>query len=68
MEQDLRHTLGNVGVWTMAFDVIQDRVRQHLDAGADHVCVQVLTADPAALPVREWRELAPVVRGVAPGA
>ncbi|SNQ49631.1 conserved hypothetical protein [Frankia canadensis] len=46
--------------------VIQDRVRQHFDAGADHVCVQILTADPATLPDREWRELAPVLRGLAP--
>ncbi|TQM09382.1 TIGR03620 family F420-dependent LLM class oxidoreductase [Pseudonocardia kunmingensis] len=37
---------------------VRKRVRQHLDAGADHVSVQVLTADPAALPRREWRELA----------
>ncbi len=39
-------------------DVIGERVRQHLDAGADHVCLQVLTADPAELPLRQWRELA----------
>ncbi|MBO2452656.1 TIGR03620 family F420-dependent LLM class oxidoreductase [Actinomadura barringtoniae] len=39
-------------------DTIADRVRQHLEAGADHVCLQVLTADPSALPMREWRELA----------
>ncbi|MGJ6965701.1 TIGR03620 family F420-dependent LLM class oxidoreductase [Streptosporangium sp. G11] len=38
-------------------DVIAERVRAHLDAGADHVCLQVLTATPAALPMREWREL-----------
>jgi probable F420-dependent oxidoreductase len=40
---------------------IQKRVQEHLDAGADHVCIQVLTADPAALPLREWRELAPAL-------
>jgi hypothetical protein len=33
------------------------RVKEHLDAGADHVALQVLTANPAALPLREWREL-----------
>lgn len=33
------------------------RVRAHLQAGADHVCIQVLTAD-AALPRQQWRELA----------
>jgi probable F420-dependent oxidoreductase len=37
---------------------IAKRVREHLDAGADHVCLQVLTPDPAALPLNEWRELA----------
>ncbi|MFB7836918.1 TIGR03620 family F420-dependent LLM class oxidoreductase [Streptomyces sp. NPDC056056] len=42
-------------------DAAVRRVRQHLDAGADHVCVQVLTADPAALPERQWRELAPAL-------
>jgi hypothetical protein len=40
---------------------IQKRVQEHLDAGADHVCIQVLTADPAALPLPEWRELAPAL-------
>jgi probable F420-dependent oxidoreductase len=40
---------------------IQKRVQEHLDAGADHVCVQVVTADPAALPLPEWRELAPAL-------
>jgi probable F420-dependent oxidoreductase len=40
---------------------IQKRVQEHLDAGADHVCIQVLTADPTALPTGEWRELAPAL-------
>ncbi len=34
------------------------RVQAHLDAGADHVCMQVLPHDQAALPLAEWRELA----------
>ncbi|MEV7856681.1 TIGR03620 family F420-dependent LLM class oxidoreductase [Streptomyces sp. NPDC088183] len=42
-------------------DAIRRRVEQHLDAGADHVCLQVLTADPSSLPEREWRELAPAL-------
>jgi probable F420-dependent oxidoreductase len=42
---------------------IAARVQQHRDAGADHVCVQVLTSDPGALPVDEWRILAPVLLG-----
>lgn len=42
-------------------DDVAARVRAHLDAGADHVCVQVLPADPAALPRQEWRDLAGVL-------
>jgi probable F420-dependent oxidoreductase len=42
---------------------IAARVQQHRDAGADHVCVQVLTSDQRALPVDEWRTLAPVLLG-----
>jgi probable F420-dependent oxidoreductase len=34
------------------------RVHQHLEAGADHVAVQVLTEDRARLPLDEWRALA----------
>jgi probable F420-dependent oxidoreductase len=46
-------------------DAILARVREHHDAGADHVCLQVLTADPRALPVAEWRTLAAAL-GLAP--
>ena len=38
---------------------IAARVQEHRDAGADHVCIQVLTADPTAFPVEQWRALAP---------
>ncbi|MEZ5219532.1 MAG: LLM class F420-dependent oxidoreductase [Ilumatobacteraceae bacterium] len=40
---------------------IAARVQEQRDAGADHVCIQVLTADPASLPVGEWRALAPAL-------
>jgi probable F420-dependent oxidoreductase len=43
---------------------IAERVRAHLDAGADHVCVQVITGDEGRAPVAELRELAPVLRSV----
>src|SRR5215469_4486942 len=36
-------------------NAIQNRIRAHQAAGADHVCVQVLTRDPRALPMAEWR-------------
>jgi probable F420-dependent oxidoreductase len=37
------------------------RVQEHFDAGADHVCVQVLTDEALAGPTAEWRELAPAL-------
>lgn len=40
---------------------IAARVAEHRDAGADHVCIQVLTADPSAFPIEQWRELAPAL-------
>jgi probable F420-dependent oxidoreductase len=43
-------------------DACKARVDEHFAAGADHVCVQVLAAQPAG--VREgWRELAPALLG-----
>jgi probable F420-dependent oxidoreductase len=39
-------------------DAAAARVRAHIDAGADHVCLQVLTRDSAELPRPEWRRLA----------
>jgi probable F420-dependent oxidoreductase len=37
---------------------IARRIGAHLDAGADHVAIQVLTSSPDRLPVEEWAELA----------
>jgi len=34
------------------------RVAEHRAAGADHVCVQVLLADPRAFPREQWRRIA----------
>ena len=36
--------------------------RVHFDAGASHVCVQVLRDDLLALPREEWRELATLIQ------
>lgn len=44
-------------------DAIVRRVRAHHDAGADHVCVQVLDPDVRALPLAQWRTLAPALLG-----
>lgn len=43
-------------------DTIAERVRAHHDAGADHVCIQVLPHEDEALPLAEWRELASALR------
>lgn len=40
---------------------VKRRVDEHVQAGADHVCVQILTADPNAFPRAQWRQLAPAV-------
>jgi probable F420-dependent oxidoreductase len=40
-----------------------DRVRAQQSAGADHVCIQVLPAEPRALPMAQWRELASALLG-----
>jgi probable F420-dependent oxidoreductase len=41
-----------------SLDDIARRVRAHHDAGADHVCIQVLDPDPRVVPMQQWRELA----------
>jgi probable F420-dependent oxidoreductase len=38
---------------------IRARVQEHRDAGADHVCIQVLMPDPTTMPLAVWRALAP---------
>jgi len=43
-------------------DKIAARIKEHHDAGADHVCVQVITHDPLELPMAGWRELATLIK------
>jgi probable F420-dependent oxidoreductase len=43
--------------WGDAEQVVA-RIREHLDAGADHVPVQVLSEHKRGVPERQWRELA----------
>jgi len=40
---------------------IAARVDEHHQAGADHVCVQVVSEAPASFPIAEYRELAPAL-------
>jgi probable F420-dependent oxidoreductase len=48
-----------------SIDQIAARIRQHHEAGADHVCLRVVTNAPMEgverIPRPEWRELAPLV-------
>ena len=43
--------------WGTMDDVLA-RVKAHQDAGASHVCIQVLQADPTAVPRQAWSDLA----------
>ena len=40
-------------------EAIVTRVEEHLAAGADHVCVEILTLDDSTVPLPAWRQLAP---------
>ena len=41
---------------------VRARVEAHFTAGADHVCLQALEADPDVLPMASWRALADLAR------
>jgi probable F420-dependent oxidoreductase len=42
-------------------DAVLRRVEEHLTAGADHVCVEVVTGDDTTVPLEAWRRLAPAL-------
>lgn len=44
-----------------SLDAIGERVAQRVAAGADHVCLQVLTAERLAVPREEWGALASLI-------
>lgn len=46
--------------WGTLDDVL-DRVKAHQDAGANHVCIQVLEADRTAIPLDAWRAIGEAV-------
>ena len=46
--------------WGSADD-IASRIHEHLEAGADHVAVQMVAVDPKAVPLPEYRLLAPAL-------
>lgn len=49
-------------------DAVFARLREHVDAGADHVAVQVLVPDDRVLPTAAWRLLAGVLDEFEPAA
>lgn len=51
-------------VWG-SVDDIRARVAAHFDAGADHVCIQALSAERRGVPAEQWRELAPALAELA---
>src|SRR5215470_1911134 len=58
-EEDLKdggsdHLIDALVAWG-DMKAIQSRVQAHHAAGADHVCIQALSADHQTLPLREWR-------------
>jgi probable F420-dependent oxidoreductase len=44
-----------------AYDTVASRVQAHLDAGANHVVLQVLSTEPPGLPRAAWRRTAEVL-------
>ena len=44
-----------------SLDDIETRIKAHLDGGADHVCVQVLSSDPTKVTMDEFRQLASLI-------
>jgi probable F420-dependent oxidoreductase len=49
-------------------DTIRQRVAAHHEAGADHVCVQVVSAERGVMPREQWRELAAILGLSGPSA
>jgi probable F420-dependent oxidoreductase len=46
-------------------EAVTARVKEHLDAGADHVCVQLLTEEAGVWPLEGWRRLGAATAGLA---
>jgi probable F420-dependent oxidoreductase len=54
------HLIDSVFAWG-DLKAVLSRIHEHHSAGADHVCLQVLTEDHKTLPFREYRELASAI-------
>jgi probable F420-dependent oxidoreductase len=56
------HMVDSLAAWGSPAD-IKVKLTEHLDAGADHVAVNVITGVTGPQPVEQWRALAPVLLG-----
>ena len=66
-EEDIVNQADNVVDAIVAWgttDQIVSRIKAHLDAGANHVCVQVLNENLLELPMKEWQELADATKSL----
>jgi probable F420-dependent oxidoreductase len=50
-------------VATGTVETVRHRVQAHFDAGASHVCVQVLSENPTTVPEGAWKDLAAALNG-----
>jgi len=57
------HVVDAIVAWGTT-EQITSRITAHLDSGANHVCVQVLTDAPGTLPMKQWQELADATRSI----
>jgi probable F420-dependent oxidoreductase len=58
-----RDRLIDAGIAWGSVDDVARRIRAHLDAGADHVCVQVISKDDSDVCLPQLREVAPALTG-----
>lgn len=65
-EADITDAADNVVDAIVAWGSMDDvlaRIKAHQEAGADHVCVQVLSEDARAVPMEAWRDLGSALLG-----
>jgi probable F420-dependent oxidoreductase len=56
------HMVDALAAWGSPAD-IKAKLTEHLDAGADHVAVNVITGETGPQPIEQWRTLAPTLLG-----
>ncbi|GAA1611959.1 TIGR03620 family F420-dependent LLM class oxidoreductase [Kribbella sancticallisti] len=54
------HLVDSLAAWGTPADIAA-KLREHLDAGADHVAVNVITGVTGPQPIEQWRTLAPAL-------